>query len=451
MKYFDLARPAPLSSTLGGGLAVFDGARPAAVFPSAGNPIDYTTRPQYDTASTTADSAEHKIVVTPTVADDTNYAFSIYAEANELDHCAILFTQKNGGTAFARFDLTNGQTMGSTADAYGIVDAGGGEYRCWARHGSNHGATAFSVAVLLADALGNMTYAGTIGDGVIFRAPQLEAADSPTVYNDANILVNDYDLSDTNKWARTNVTVSEYTGVITLTAANAVSSTASSTASITQIHELAGANAATSSVGGTGALTVDAVTCVGENTSTSGETSTASITQVHELAGANAASASSASTGEISIGGITLTSANATSLTAVSVNSIMQVHTTLAGAAEASVTSLTTPAITTGEVTLTAANATTSSVTTGGGITQEHNLGGTAASSATVASSSSITQVHTTILAALAQSTSEASLGAITLGALSVILNIVEKDVLLALAKEWNINVKVDHSVDVEI
>jgi hypothetical protein len=92
---------------------------------------------------------------------------SVYLKSDGRDWAAIGWRDKTGAaTKLAYFDLSTGAVGTSTTNDEGIVDVGGGWYRCWIAAPNNTGATAPRWYVYLAEADADILYDGNSASGL---------------------------------------------------------------------------------------------------------------------------------------------------------------------------------------------------------------------------------------------------------------------------------------------
>lgn len=121
--------------------------------------------------------------VTPTfgnIKEVSSYFWSVYAKAGNVDWIQVSVT--GGGPVWsAFFDLTNGAvgaTVGAGNDDEGIIDIGGGWYRCWIKFTTNTD-TSLSPTFYISDGDNDITTAD--GSTIIVVAPQLELVGTKTL------------------------------------------------------------------------------------------------------------------------------------------------------------------------------------------------------------------------------------------------------------------------------
>lgn len=140
------------------------------------------------------------------------------------------------------------------------------------------------------------------------------------------------------------------TGTITqthsLTGAAATATASADTGAVSQTHILAGAESAATPAADTGAI-VQTHTLAGATATTTPAADAGAIFQTHVLAGAEASATPTANTGEITTGALVMVGSPATATPTANTGAITQTH-ILAGAAAAATPTATTGAISTG-------------------------------------------------------------------------------------------------------
>lgn len=111
---------------------------------------------------------------TPTLTDDTQQPWSVFAKAAGRSEIRLTLLQKDGTSAMVWFDLSAG-TVGTETDAVGLIDPLGDDwYRCMITADSANGGTTPLAQVNLGSGSETESYNGDSSSGVYFWGMQFE-------------------------------------------------------------------------------------------------------------------------------------------------------------------------------------------------------------------------------------------------------------------------------------
>ena len=129
-------------------------------------------------------TAQHQLLVSQSLTDNTIYTASIFMKAAERSWIRLSIRLKDGSFPGAYFDIANGvigTQIGSPIDI-SIVDVGGGYYRCSVTVDILTGGTTPGVAIWLSTGDGVISYLGDGASGVHVWGFQLEEGNNDSSY-----------------------------------------------------------------------------------------------------------------------------------------------------------------------------------------------------------------------------------------------------------------------------